>query len=134
VVSDEPALLLVHAQAGGDGEQADVVGDGLGGGFVAGVVRRAGARRPAADMPPPGNQSSRCISAATCCISSRLGVIRPDRPMMSAPSTLALARMSWHGTIRGLRMCGNRLRLSSQVNPHSLDPMRAIQPTGTQIF
>ena len=35
-------------------------------------------------------KSSRCISPATCCISSRLGVIRPDRPMMSAPSTLAL--------------------------------------------
>jgi hypothetical protein len=43
--------------------------------------------------------SSFCISLATYCISSSEGVIRPDRPTMSAPSTLARARISWHGTI-----------------------------------
>src|SRR5574344_1034321 len=38
--------------------------------------------------------SSLSISPATYCISSRLGVIRPDRPTMSAFTSLALARIS----------------------------------------
>jgi len=37
--------------------------------------------------------SSALHLAATCCISSELGVIRPERPMMSAPSTRAFARI-----------------------------------------
>ena len=42
---------------------------------------------------------SRVISLATWHISSRLGVIRPDRPIMSAFSFFAAARMSFEGTI-----------------------------------
>ncbi|MNP01741.1 hypothetical protein D3C76_935680 [compost metagenome] len=35
----------------------------------------------------------RSISFATCTISSREGVMRPDRPMMSAPTSRAVLRM-----------------------------------------
>ena len=42
---------------------------------------------------------ARCISSATVTISSRLGVIRPDSPMMSASSCFAVSRMVDHGTI-----------------------------------
>ena len=47
----------------------------------------------------PRNQSSRSISLATNAISSSDGVISPDSPTMSAPSSRALARMSLHGTM-----------------------------------
>ena len=41
----------------------------------------------------------RCISAATLTISSRLGVISPDRPITSAPISRAVSRIFWAGTI-----------------------------------
>ena len=41
----------------------------------------------------------RSISAATRTISSRLGVMRPDRPMMSAPTSLAVSRIFCVGTM-----------------------------------
>ncbi len=42
---------------------------------------------------------SRCISVANPTISSRDGVMRPDRPMMSAPTSLAVSRIFCAGTI-----------------------------------
>ena len=41
----------------------------------------------------------RCISEAKLTISSSDGVIRPDRPMMSAPCSCAASRIFWAGTI-----------------------------------
>lgn len=46
-----------------------------------------------------GKYLSRCISPATYIISSRDGVIRPDKPMASALTSLALARISSQGTM-----------------------------------
>jgi hypothetical protein len=37
----------------------------------------------------------RSISAGDPTISSRLGVIRPDNPMMSAPTSFAVSRIFW---------------------------------------
>ena len=42
---------------------------------------------------------SRCISLAICVISSNDGVIKPDKPIMSAFSALAMAKISATGTI-----------------------------------
>ena len=41
--------------------------------------------------------------------------MRPDRPMMSAPSTLARARMSWHGTITPMLTTSKLLHWSTTV-------------------
>ncbi len=52
--------------------------------------------------PPSSSGMSkpwRSISLATRTISSRLGVIRPDSPMMSAPTSLAVSRIFWVGTM-----------------------------------
>jgi hypothetical protein len=42
---------------------------------------------------------SRCISRATCTISSSDGVISPDRPTRSAERSRTAARIFSHGTI-----------------------------------
>ena len=42
---------------------------------------------------------SRSISAATCAISSRDGVMRPESPMMSTPSAFAVSRIFVAGTM-----------------------------------
>ena len=59
--------------------------------------------------------SSFCISAATYCISSRLGVIKPLSPTMSAPSTLARASISWHGTITPMLTTSKLLHCNTTV-------------------
>ena len=59
--------------------------------------------------------SSFCISAATCCISSRLGVIRPLTPTMSAPTSLALASSSWQGTITPMLVTSKLLHCRTTV-------------------
>jgi drug/metabolite transporter (DMT)-like permease len=41
----------------------------------------------------------RCISVAKPTISSRDGVIRPERPIRSAPTSAAVSRIFWAGTI-----------------------------------
>ncbi|EWS64149.1 hypothetical protein Y695_02614 [Hydrogenophaga sp. T4] len=55
------------------------------------------------------------ISLATYCISSRLGVIRPERPTMSAPSSFALASTSWQGTITPMFTTSKLLHWSTTV-------------------
>ncbi len=52
--------------------------------------------------PPMSNGISnpcRSISLAKLTISSSDGVIRPDRPIRSAPTSVALSRIFWAGTI-----------------------------------
>ena len=54
-------------------------------------------------VAPPINSGRfmprRCISRATWTISSRLGVISPLSPTMSAPCSTAVSRILWQGTI-----------------------------------
>ncbi|GAA3040872.1 hypothetical protein GCM10017559_81850 [Streptosporangium longisporum] len=54
-------------------------------------------------VAPPTSSGSfiprRCISAATVTISSSDGVISPESPTTSAPSAIAVSRMTEAGTI-----------------------------------
>ncbi len=64
---------------------------------------------------------SRCISLATCTISSSDGVIKPDKPMMSAFSFLARFKISSHGTITPMSMTSNPLQ--AMTTPTMFLPM-----------
>ena len=61
----------------------------------------------------PLKYGSRCISRAICAISSRDGVINPDRPIMSAFSALAIARISAAGTITPMLTTSKLLHCST---------------------
>ena len=72
-------------------------------------------RRSAAGSSACGNGRRAASPCATYAISSRLGVIRPDRPMMSAPSAFAFARISEHGTITPMLTTSKLLHWSTTV-------------------
>ena len=56
---------------------------------------------------------ARCISAATVTISSRLGVMRPESPIMSASFSFAALMMSCQGTITPMSMTSKPLHCST---------------------
>ena len=69
---------------------------------------------------------NRSISDATCIISSRLGVISPDNPMMSAPTSRAFARIFSHDTITPMSMISKLLQASTM--PTMFFPMSCTSP------
>src|SRR5947208_3031136 len=69
---------------------------------------------------------SRCISPATVTISSRDGVIRPLRPIMSARLSFAAFRMSCHGTITPRSMTSKPLHC--RTTPTMFLPMSWTSP------
>ncbi len=68
----------------------------------------------------------RCISRATCTISSSEGVISPDSPIMSAPSRRAVSRIFSHGTITPRSMTSKLLHWST--TPTMFLPMSCTSP------
>ncbi len=68
----------------------------------------------------------RSISEATCIISSRLGVMSPDNPMMSAFTSFAFARIFSQGTITPMSMTSKLLQASTM--PTMFLPMSCTSP------
>ena len=79
--------------------------------------------------PPISNGSVnpwRCISLATCTISSSDGVIRPDSPIMSALSRRAVSRIFSHGTMTPRSITSKLLHWST--TPTMFLPMSCTSP------